>query len=373
MNFRKIILIVTSLFILVGILIKSAPVIKAITIDDLLPQITNLQNQINQLKKQIAEIEKTINSLAESISQLTRKVTITPKPEVTAENIEEQISSITETISYLTQDLQKISPTPTKPESEFKCPDITGDGKVDIKDIAIISKGINTCAGQTNYDARGDVDGDNCLTNTDLSFVSKYFGKLSKDISQCQGIVIPVLPTLSVSLSASPSSGTAPLNGVDLMAIVSGTASGYINYTFYCNRLDIGTDLTSGWCQKKDGLSQTTYTAIGCCNFSSAGIYMVKIIVERGSLQAEARTTVQVNAPVTVKSESEFKCPDITGDGKVDIKDIAIISKGINTCAGQTNYDARGDVDGDNCLTNTDLSFVSKYFGKNASEIEQCK
>ncbi|MDD5032108.1 MAG: DUF4091 domain-containing protein, partial [Patescibacteria group bacterium] len=44
------------------------------------------------------------------------------------------------------------------------------------------------------------------------------------------------VPTLSVSLSASPNSGTAPVSGVDLAATVSGTATGNINYTFYCNR-----------------------------------------------------------------------------------------------------------------------------------------
>lgn len=105
-------------------------------------------------------------------------------------------------------------------------------------------------------------------------------------------------PTLSVSLSTSPSSGTAPLNGVDLTASLSDTATGSTNYTFYCDRSDSGTNITSGYCKKEDNSSQTSYTAADCCSYSSAGTYSAKVIVERGGLQAEARTTVQVSQQI---------------------------------------------------------------------------
>ncbi|PIW67856.1 MAG: hypothetical protein COW10_04385, partial [Candidatus Omnitrophica bacterium CG12_big_fil_rev_8_21_14_0_65_42_8] len=74
--------------------------------------------------------------------------------------------------------------------------------------------------------------------------------------------------TLSVDLKAATDgaswqdslSGTAPLNGVDLKATVSGTAVGTINYTFYCNRSDSGTNITAGWDAKPDGTSINPYT-----------------------------------------------------------------------------------------------------------------
>jgi len=102
-------------------------------------------------------------------------------------------------------------------------------------------------------------------------------------------------PVLSVSLSANPSSGLAPLNGVDLTVGVSGTATGTINYTFYCNRSDSGTDITYPYDYKIDGTSQTTFMAVDTCNYSTAGTYTAKVIAERGSLQAENRFTVTVN------------------------------------------------------------------------------
>jgi len=106
----------------------------------------------------------------------------------------------------------------------------------------------------------------------------------------------PPAPTLSATLNANPSSGNAPLNGVDLTARASGTASGTINYTFYCNRSDAGTNITSGYAHKKDGTNQNPYTANNICSYASPGTYTAKVIIERGGLAAERRTTVTVNA-----------------------------------------------------------------------------
>ena len=113
--------------------------------------------------------------------------------------------------------------------------------------------------------------------------------------------------TLSVDLKAATDgaswqdslSGTAPLNGVDLKATVSGTAVGTINYTFYCNRSDSGTNITAGWDAKPDGTSINPYTVSNICNYSSAGTYTAKVIAERGGLAAEDRVTITVSAAST--------------------------------------------------------------------------
>jgi DNA-binding protein YbaB len=251
-----------------------------------------------------------------------------------------------------------------KPESECKCPDINLDGIADMKDITLVSGKVGTCLGNTNYDPKADVDGDNCVTSADLDYVTKYFGKKTGEIAQCSGV-----PTLSVIISSNPSSATVPLTGVDLTANVSGTATGSFNYTFYCNRSDTGTNITTGWCQKKNDVIQTSYTATNCCDFSSAGTYTAKVIVERGTLQAEARVNIQAN----LKPEAEWKCPDINLDGIADMKDITLVSGKVGTCLGNTNYDPKADVDGNNCITSADLDYVTKYFGKTIGDIAQCK
>jgi chitodextrinase len=101
----------------------------------------------------------------------------------------------------------------------------------------------------------------------------------------------PPAATLYVSLSATPSSS------FDLTATVSGTAQGTINYTFYCNRSDSGTNITTPYDAKYDNQLVTTYTARAVCKYSSTGTYIAKVIAERGTLQAEARTIITVSNP----------------------------------------------------------------------------
>lgn len=120
--------------------------------------------------------------------------------------------------------------------------------------------------------------------------------------STCQLEVSPSSDTtLSASISANPSSGAAPLNGVDLAATVSGTETGTMNYTFYCNRSDAGTNVTGpgipSWNAKYDATDENPKTAIDVCNYSAAGTYTAKVIVERGTSVVEKRKTITVSQP----------------------------------------------------------------------------
>lgn len=106
---------------------------------------------------------------------------------------------------------------------------------------------------------------------------------------------VPV-QTLAVGLGTSPASGTAPLIGVDFTASVSGTATGTTTYTFYCNRTDTGTSLTSPWDRQVTGSSQTVLAAADVCRYDAPGSYTAKVIAQRGGLAAEARKVVTVTA-----------------------------------------------------------------------------
>ena len=102
--------------------------------------------------------------------------------------------------------------------------------------------------------------------------------------------------TLVVSILVNPLNGTAPLNNVSIKASVFGTAQGTVNYTFYCNRSDSGTNITTDWNAKFDGIPDETKTAI--CNYSNSGTYTVKVIAERGNATpAEVRMPINVASP----------------------------------------------------------------------------
>jgi hypothetical protein len=90
--------------------------------------------------------------------------------------------------------------------------------------------------------------------------------------------------SLSVALTANPSSGSAPLNNVDLTATVSGSAIGTINYKFDCNVTgNPGSLIPSGgtWDYVFDGISDNPKTIIDACDYPSEGIYKAGARAER--------------------------------------------------------------------------------------------
>ncbi len=107
----------------------------------------------------------------------------------------------------------------------------------------------------------------------------------------CQNTVtVSAVPTLFCSLSSNPSSGTAPLNNVDLTADVSGTATGNIIYKFDC------TDSTI-WNHTSSATSDDPYTAANLCDYSSEGNRTIKAEVTREGITATCQNTVTVSAP----------------------------------------------------------------------------
>jgi hypothetical protein len=194
---------------------------------------------------------------------------------------------------------------------------------------------INTCLGQAKYNSKADVDGDNCITSVDSNYVSKYYGKNASEIAQC-GEIAKYSLVLSVSGqgTVSPSPGTNTHNKGAVVTITATPASGW-EFSYW---------------QGADNNSINPTTVTMSSNKIVTAFFKVKTVLE-----------------------SEYKCPDINGDGIVDVSDTYTVSLIINTCLGQAKYNSKADVDGDNCITSADSNYVSKYYGKNASEIAQCK
>jgi len=110
--------------------------------------------------------------------------------------------------------------------------------------------------------------------------------------------------TLSVDLTVSTDSstwqnslsGTAPLTGVDLRAVVSGTATGTINYSFDCNNDDIWDSPDN---PEYKGITQTTKEFTNGCSYLNPGTYTAKVMVERNvAIPVQDTVTITVN-PVT--------------------------------------------------------------------------
>jgi hypothetical protein len=134
----------------------------------------------------------------------------------------------------------------------------------------------------------------------------------------CGGMCTPCYPLLlSVYLSASPDSGTSPLNDVDLIDTVAGTIPGTVNFHFDCtnngtweakyNGVSLSTS-DSDWVLRTDYYGNNFYTKItspdtfaikDLCDYSSTGNYTAKTFIERGI--GNAQDTV----PITVLPNSQ--------------------------------------------------------------------
>jgi PKD repeat protein len=95
-------------------------------------------------------------------------------------------------------------------------------------------------------------------------------------------------PNISVALSASPMSGSAPLTGVDLIGDVTGTATGNIRYRFDCNN--------DGVWESDNTVTSDSYAKTDLCSYTTTGIYTAKVEATREGLVATNTTTITVNS-----------------------------------------------------------------------------
>lgn len=57
------------------------------------------------------------------------------------------------------------------------------------------------------------------------------------------------------------------------------------------------------------------------------------------------------------------KTGDVNGDGRVDLKDIALVARHFGSTPGQPTWDARCDLNGDGQINMLDLAILARHFG----------
>lgn len=132
----------------------------------------------------------------------------------------------------------------------------------------------------------------------------------------------PPLPTLSVSVSASPTSGLAPLSST-ITATVSGTATGAIHYYVDCNG--------DGFWEQDESSSNASLSY--SCTYTNAGTFTAKVTVERDSLNATSVATVIVTRPTLVVSLAAS--PD---SGEAPLWNVALTATVSGTATGDITY-----------------------------------
>ncbi|MCX6727614.1 MAG: dockerin type I domain-containing protein [Candidatus Saccharibacteria bacterium] len=152
--------------------------------------------------------------------------------------------------------------------------------------------------------------------------------------------VANVAPTVSVS--ASPTSGTAPLN-TTLTATPADSDGTITSVEFFRGTTSLGTKTAAPWTWPITGLAAGSYT------------YTAKATDNDGAATSSSNVTVTANAPPTNKPG------DANGDGVINIYDASILSLNWNL-TGRTF--AQGDFDGNGTVNIYDASILSINWGK---------
>ena len=64
-----------------------------------------------------------------------------------------------------------------------------------------------------------------------------------------------------------------------------------------------------------------------------------------------------------IPDECEGHLGDVTGDGHVDINDLAALLASYGACVGQPGYNPAANFDGDSCVSLSDLAILLAHFG----------
>ena len=155
------------------------------------------------------------------------------------------------------------------------------------------STNANSCYASGDWSGTKSTSGSESTGNLTSSrtYTITCTGTGGSSASDSVTVYISAQPTLYVYLTASPSSGCAPVNNVDLTANVSGIGSGNITYFFDCTN--------DGYWERTITESSTYYTVYDLCSYYSAGNYNAKVRVERSGLTAENTTQINVSSCYT--------------------------------------------------------------------------
>jgi hypothetical protein len=173
---KKIIFITTFIAVFGWLLGGNIQTTKAQTMEELSAQITVLRNQIAEYQKNFNK-DNCVTAIDQSFLQ---------------KYYGKKTTEITQCKAVVV---------PGIPETEYKCPDVNGNGTVDLTDLTILSKAFGSCQGDANYNAQANFDKDNCVTTTDQAFLQKYYGKKTTEITQCKAVSALDIESMMASIA----------------------------------------------------------------------------------------------------------------------------------------------------------------------------
>ena len=173
--------------------------------------------------------------------------------------------------------------------------------------------------------------------NSDSTYKLTCYNSVGADYVCSAAINVSAsIPTVSCAVSASPDSGTAPVNDVDITASVGGSATGNIVYQFDCTN-DGTYDYTSS------ATSTNPFTRSNLCDYASAGTYTVKARVTRQGVSTTCTDTVTVSAPSTPTVSCALAANPNSGTVPLNNVDLTATVGGTATGTINNKFDCNND------------------------------
>ncbi|MBI4359253.1 MAG: hypothetical protein HY577_01595 [Candidatus Nealsonbacteria bacterium] len=194
--------------------------------------------------------------------------------------------------------------TPPAPTVDLKVNGSDGTITIDFNTAATLSW---TSTNATSCTAAGDWSGSKAISGSEstgsLTTVKTYNYSLTctgvgGSASDSVAVIVNTQPALYVTLEASPNVGVAPLNGVNLRATVTGSATGLITYRFDCTA-----DGSWDYVISTNEIQQQTGSL---CNYPNIGSYRARVQVQRSNLTVEGTSVIQTTASSSSQTPTLF-------------------------------------------------------------------
>lgn len=129
-----------------------------------------------------------------------------------------------------------------------------------------------------------------------------------------------------------------------------------------------GTDWTTLWSNPDSAISDTTWSQV-VFDISAVADDQPTVYVRWGMGPTDSGTTYpgwNVDDVEIWGADVSAPCPeDLTGDGAVNLQDLAQLLAAYGTCEGDAGYDPAADLDGDDCVAISDLATLLAAYGSN--------
>jgi len=224
--------------------------------------------------------------------------------------------------------------------------DINHDGRINIKDLKVLDKALNTTYKNRKYNPAADLNNNNVINMSDRMILMKYLAE--------HNIPIPTMPPIFIATPA-PTSTTAPAVNYDVNQDGSIDAKDIAVIDSLMNTLSGNPDFNPAADLNGDG----------AINVPDRMLLMGYLSKNNIPVPTIPPISIETSTPAPTSTTAPAVNYDVNQNGSIDAKDIAVIDSLMNTLSGNPNFNPAADLNGDGTINMPDRMLLMGYLSKN--------